>query len=278
MSLRSLTFALLATASAATYGAGAAMQLLDAQVDLEDKPSLQRGAAVFANYCLGCHSLNFMRYSRVGEDLEIPPEVLRDNLLFTADKPGEPMSVPVPKDLSKNWFGVTPPDLSLTARSRGPDWIYSYLVTYYLDENPARPFGVNNVVFPATAMPHVLWHLQGTQRYAPAEVEGTVVSSHVERLEAFSEGILVHKAVEIALPNGKHETHHVTDRLVLVEPGPLDPGVFRSEMRDLTNFLTYVSEPGKLQRTSIGVWVLVFLAFFIALTRMLYKEYWKDVH
>jgi len=276
--LKSLLFCLLTAVSASSFGAGAAPALLEPRIDLNDSASLQRGARLFVNYCLGCHSVKFMRYKRMAEDLGISDEQLKQNLLFTADKVGEPMAIAMSTEMAKEWFGVVPPDASLLGRSRGAAWLYSYLLTFYMDENPARPFGVNNIVFPDVGMPHVLWSLQGYQAYVKTPIEGKVVAEHVERLAATQEGINLFKVVEVDDGQGQHQTHHVTDSLKVASPGGMSPGEYRDAMKDLVNFLVYASEPGKLARTSIGVWVLVFLAFFFALARLLKKEYWKDVH
>lgn len=281
MRLRSLLLCLAVLASGPAAAAGGAFGLLHAKVDLEDYASLQRGAQVYVNYCLGCHALSYMRYQRMGEDLGIAPKDVQDNLLFTADKITERMSIAMAPDAAERWFGVAPPDLSVIARSRGADWLYSYLVTFYADPNPSRPFGVNNLVFPDVGMPHVLWSLQGTQKYVPAEVDGKVTESHIQRIEAVKDEILIHKLahVEAAGGHGQHGgEQYLVDRLRVEQPGALSPGDFRGRVHDLVNFLTYASEPGKVARTSLGVWVLVFLVFLFALTRLLYKEYWKDIH
>lgn len=142
----------------ANANTGAEAELTPAPINLDDKVSLQRGAQIFINNCLGCHSAHFMRYERMAEDLEIPADILKKNLLFTTDKAGDPMMTAMPKDLSKKWFGTTPPDLTLEARLRGADWVYSYLTGFYPDES--RPWKVNNHVFPSVGMPHVLSNME----------------------------------------------------------------------------------------------------------------------
>ena len=278
MKMRSWLFSIAFAFSASCMGAGGGFDLLSAKTDINDAASLQRGASLYVNFCIGCHSLDYMRYQRMGEDLGISPEQMKDNLLFTADKVTEKMSIAMDKAMAERWFGVAPPDLSLIARSRGTDWLYSYLLTFYADPNPSRPFGVNNLVFPDVGMPHVLSQLQGTQAYEAHAVDGKVVGSHVESISATSKGIEIHKAIDVETSGGGKETHHVVDYLKVDQPGAMGVGEYRAAMRDLVNFLAYASEPGKLSRTTIGVWVLVFLAFMFALTRMLYKEYWKDIH
>ena len=254
--------------------AASQLHLLDAKVDVEDRASLQNGARVFVNYCLSCHAMSYMRYNRVGKDLGLSDEQVAKNLMFAAGKVVDSMNVAmVPAD-AERWFGIVPPDLSVIARARGADYLYSYLVTFYQDDNPARPFGVNNVVKQGAAMPHVLWPLQGHQRYVKQAVEGKVAAETVTGLSTAGNDVLVHRAVTLA----SGETVPAVDRLQVTGAGTLRPGEFRAAARDLVNFLVYASEPAQLQRYGIGTWVLVFLALFFLLTRMLYKEYWKDVH
>lgn len=254
--------------------AGAELKLLHANPDLGDRVSLQRGARLFVNYCLSCHSLSFMRYSRLARDLGVSEEQVAENLLFAGEKVGDTMEVAMSAEVGANWFGVPPPDLSVVARARGADWLYSYLMTFYEDPTPTRPFGVNNVVFQDVGMPHVLWDLQGVQRYIAGDVPAGVKAEHLEALEAHAEHIAIHKTVE--LEDGAVE--HVTDTLEVTSEGAMAPGQFRRAMRDLTGFLVYTGEPAQLERYTMGLWVLAFLAVFFALSYALYKEYWKDVH
>jgi ubiquinol-cytochrome c reductase cytochrome c1 subunit len=216
-------------------------------VDIEDKASVQRGAKLFVNYCLSCHSAAYMRYNRLAEDLGLTEEQIRDNLVFTGQKVGEPMVVAMPEKSSKEWFGKTPPDLTVIARSRGADWLYSYLRGFYRD--PSRPVGVNNVVFPDVGMPHVLWELQGWQE--PVFTTVTTPDGHEER---------------------------VIDRLELVEAGRLSPQEYDRAMRDLVNYLVYMGEPAQLKRAELGPYVLGFLLIFTILAYFLKREYWRDVH
>ncbi len=250
------------------------MHYLDAKVNLDDRVSLQKGARLFVNYCLSCHAMSYMRYNRIGRDLGLSDQQVADNLLFAADKVVERMDIAMKPEHAEQWFGIAPPDLSVIARAKGADYIYSYLVSFYEDDNPARPFGVNNVVLKGAAMPHVLWPLQGHQRYVPEEVKGSIKSDVVSGMSTSGDEILIHR--EVVLDGG--EVVHAVDRLQSDVAGEMLPGQFRGAARDLVNFLVYASEPAQLQRHGIGVWVLLFLAVFIVLTRMLYKEYWKDVH
>jgi ubiquinol-cytochrome c reductase cytochrome c1 subunit len=223
--------------------AGGGVHLDKADIDLHNQQSLQRGAKVFVNYCLSCHSAQFQRYNRMARDIGLTDDQVIENLMFASDKVGSTMTVAMSRADGKNWFGAAPPDLSLTARSRGVDWLYTYLRSFYVDET--RPFGVNNVVFPSVGMPHVLWELQGVQ-----------------------------KAVYKKDEHGKD----VIDRLEIVEPGKLTPVEYDQTVRDLVGFLSYVSEPVQLERKALGVKVILFLLVLLVVAYLLKKEYWKDVH
>jgi ubiquinol-cytochrome c reductase cytochrome c1 subunit len=236
---------LLALVPLASWGA-AEVKLDESNASVNNTASLQRGAAMFMNYCSGCHSLGFQRYSRMAEDLGLSEKLVMENLNFTGAKIGEHMKTAMDPADGEAWFGKAPPDLSLVARAKpgGPDWTYTFLKSFYLDES--RPMGWNNLVLPNASMPNVLWELQGVQRpiYAEGEHAGAVP---VERLE-------------------------------LASPGQLSPEEYDAAIRDLTNFLTYVGEPAAIQRTSLGVWVILFLAAFTFLAWLLKHEYWRDVH
>ncbi len=213
------------------------------EINLADQASLQRGAKTFVNYCLSCHSAAYMRYERMGSDLGINEQLLRENLMLATEKPGDTMTVTMSEDGAKKWFGVVPPDLSLTARSKGPNWIYTYLRSFYWDKS--SPTGWNNVLFPNVAMPHVLYRLQG---YREAEFEGAT-------------GGLRHFAGYIEKT-----------------PGQMSNEEYDAAMRDLTNFMVYLAEPAKLVRYKIGVWVMIFMGVLVFLTYATKKEYWRDVH
>ncbi len=264
----------LAVAAGTAQAAGGAIQFLDAKVDLDDKASLQRGAKVFVNYCLSCHAMSYMRYNRMGKDLGLTDEQVASNLMFAADKVVEKMDVAMEPDDAEKWFGIVPPDLTVIARARGADYLYSYLVTFYQDDNPTRPFGVDNVVLRGAAMPHVLWPMQGHQNYVREAVEGKVTSETVSALSTAGDEILVHRTV--TLEGG--DVVHATDRLQVAQGGSMLPGEYRAAVRDLVNFLVYAAEPAKLERYGMGIWVLLFLAVLFVLSRMMYKEYWRDVH
>ena len=217
------------------------------KVDLSNQQSLQRGAKIFINYCLSCHSAAYMRYNRMGQDLSISDDVLKENLMFGAEKVGDVMSISMRQEDSINYFGVIPPDLSVIARSRGADWLYTYFKTFYKDDS--RPFGVNNLVYKDTAMPHVLWELQGEQHLVSKESIAAV-----------------------------YYDPSYTDFVELVSPGKLTEKEYDRTVRDLVNYLVYMGEPIKLKRTKIGVWVMFYLFIFLLIAYMLKKEYWKDIH
>ncbi|WP_295542407.1 cytochrome c1 [uncultured Thiohalocapsa sp.] len=219
-------------------------ELEDANIDLKDKASLQRGAKYYANYCQGCHSLKYMRYKRMAEDLGIPDDELRQNLIFGDAKPTDMMTNALQPADGERWFGTEIPDLSLVTRWREPDWVYTYLKSYYVD--PSRPYGVNNLIFPKVGMPHALINLQGVQKPVYAEHHG----------------------------GGEPQVVDVE----LVEPGELTTEEYDTMVRDITNFLTYVGEPYKLERRSLGLYVLLFLGLMFILAFYLKKEFWKDVH
>jgi ubiquinol-cytochrome c reductase cytochrome c1 subunit len=226
--------------------------------DLCDKASLQRGAQLYVNYCLGCHSLQFVRFKEMAKDIGIVDKkgnvlekLVNSNLNFITDKATDPMQIAAPKKDAAQWFGVAPPDLSLVARSRGPQWLYGYLTTFY--EDPKRPWGVNNVVFPDVGMPHILVNLQGTQ-------------------------VPVYKTVTLMDDEGKPYEKQVIERLELKTPGEMTEKEYDKAVTDLVNFLDYVGEPHKLERERLGVWVLLFLVVFTLFAYLLKREYWKDVH
>lgn len=227
--------------------AGGGYHLDRANVDLTNKASLQNGARLFVNYCQGCHSAAYQRYSRMGRDIGLDDALVEDNLIFTGAKVGETMLNAMPEEDSKRWFGVQPPDLTLIARSRGVDWLYTYLRTFYSD--PSRPLGANNAVFGGVGMPHVLWELQGWQK-------------PIMRTDVDEQG----------------NEHHVIEGFELIQQGSLSPVEFDQSMRDLVTFLAYIAEPMRLEREALGIKVLLFLVVMIVVFYLLKKEYWKDVH
>ena len=272
--MRAVTVLLFSVWAAAGWSAGGGIDLLAARIDLEDEASLQRGARVYVNYCLGCHALSFMRYDRMGRDLGLTDEQVNGNLLYAADKITAPMTIAMRPESARDWFGVAPPDLSVISRARGPDWLYSYLMTFYVDANPSRPFGVNNVVFGEVGMPHVLAPLQGRQEYVHESSQDDATAVHAVGLALDGDDILIRKSA--ILPDGGHQA--LADRLTVTEPGEMTPREYRRAMHDLVNFLAYAGEPSQIERQALGFWVVLFLIVFTLILRALYKEYWKDVH
>lgn len=239
--------ALVACAGAAT-AATEGVTLERAATNLGNPASLQRGARLFVNYCLSCHSANFMRYGRLAQDLGLSEEQVEEYLIFTDAEIGDTMSVAMPEEGSARWLGATPPDLSVVSRSRGVDWLYSFLKSYYPD--PARPSGWNNLVFENTSMPHVLWELQGVREPVEHAGDGEVDDGHGSSNVEWNQ----------------------------LRPGALTEAEYDAAVLDLVSFLEYLGEPSKLQRRAVGVWVLLFLALFAFLAFLLKREYWKDVH
>ncbi|MDO3388330.1 ubiquinol-cytochrome c reductase [Gilvimarinus sp. SDUM040013] len=228
--------------------------------DLENKASLQRGAKYFVNYCMGCHSAKFSRYERVADDLGIPHDLMMENMVFGTDEKriGDLMEISMSKDLGKQWFGAAPPDLTLVARARNPQWLYTYLRNFYKDES--RPLGVNNRVFANVGMPHVMLELQGLHECGA----GPKIDSHGH-------------AVRDDLGNPVMDEHCGA----LVEgdiKGTMTTEEFDRAIFDLVNFLEYVAEPSQLDRKRIGVFVLLFICVLFVFTYLLNREYWKGIH
>lgn len=239
-----LLFAALPGLSQAATGG---VHLDKANIDLSDTASLQRGAKIFVNYCLSCHSAAFMRFNRMGKDLGISDEVVKNSMMFTTDKLGDTMTIAMGSKDAKTWFGNPPPDLSVIARARGADYLYTYFRSFYIDEK--RPFGVNNTVFPDVGMPHVLWELQGLK-----------------------------KAVTETETDHEGNEHTVITGFETVIPGSMNEAEYDQAARDLTGFLVYMGEPSILVRKDLGVKVLIFLFILAVLSYLLKKEYWRDVH
>ena len=228
--------------TAAAAGGGALMQ---AGNDLGDRASLQRGAQAYMNYCSGCHSLKYLRYSRMAEDLGLSEEEVMTHLNFTGAAIGEQVQVSMPHAPAEKWFGKMPPDLTLISRVRGSDWVYTYLKSFYLDTS--RPLGWNNTLFPNASMPNPLWELQGLQHAVYGEKDAATGEPTVKGLKVTS-------------------------------AGKVSAQQYDQTVRDITNFLEYAGEPAALKRQSLGVWVVLFLALLTFLAYLVKKEYWKDVH
>ena len=238
----------------------------DFEADLTDTASLQRGAALYTNFCLGCHSLQYQRYERVATDLgNIPEDVMLENLIWTGQKVGEHMESAMSEEDAKKWFGAAPPDLTMVTRVRSPEWVYSFLTTFYVDES--RPFGVNNKVFENVGMPHVLLPLQGI----PNEV--------CEGRQPIDMVALNPRATvpEDEVPGAYGRDENCYDIEVQPGTGVYDEAEFKQAAMDLATFLHYVSDPSRLERESLGVWVIGFLLILLVLAIFLNREYWKDI-
>ncbi|HET6563965.1 MAG TPA: cytochrome c1 [Xanthomonadales bacterium] len=236
-----LIIGLLATglSSLAMAAAGTA-HLEHSEVNVRDLAAVQSGAKWYVNYCMSCHSAQYMRYNRLSEDLNLTEEQVMNNLVFSDAKIGETMDIAMrPADATK-WLGKAPPDLSLISRSRGNDWLFTYLKSFYQDETG----GWNNLVLPNASMPHVMWQLQGIQK-------------------------------PVYATQGDAE---VVDHLVLASEGLQTPEEYETTVRELVTFLDYLSEPAKLKRKSIGIWVMLFLTLFAFVAYLLKAEYWRDIH
>lgn len=246
---RIVTYLLGLLMSSLLQAAASKVEISSIDIDLRDQAKIQRGAKLFMNYCSGCHSLRYMRYNRMAEDLglttfdgELDKDLLVSNLIFTSATIYDPIQISMPAIDARQWFGITPPDLSLSARERGPEWIYTYLKSFYADDS--RPFGANNLLVPDVAMPNVLAPLAG-------------------------------KVIAIREGDPKKS---VISHLVLVENGEMNQQQFDSAVQDLVSFLVYVGEPVKLVRYRIGIMVLIFLSIFLVAAYLLKKAYWKKLH
>jgi ubiquinol-cytochrome c reductase cytochrome c1 subunit len=214
---------------------------------VEDRASLQRGACNFMNYCIGCHSLKYMRYQRMADDLKIPLDVLQTNLILPGSNSLDYITTPMPPADAQAWFGKVPPDLSLIARSKGVDYVYRFLKTFF--EDPSRPTGTDNLALPSAAMPAVLSELEGTKQAVFRDQKG--VGGGTER---------------------------VFDHFETISPGNMTPEEYDGFVRDTVNFLDYVGEPAQVERRSMGIWVVLFLLLLSSFAWLLKTEYWKDVH
>jgi ubiquinol-cytochrome c reductase cytochrome c1 subunit len=238
---RIITLLLICTLSVNGY-ASETLKLQTADIDLSDNESLQRGAKNFVTYCLGCHSIKHIRYKRLAQDFNIDEKKLLAQIAPQNASIYDKMFTAMNRHDAEKWFGLQPPDLSLISRSRGKDWLYSYLKGFYTDKS--APLGVNNTIFPDVGMPNVFWQLQGEQDAVLEMVEGK----------------------------------QVVESLVLAKPGTMSENEFDGMVTDLVNFLVYVGEPMQLERIRLGKYVLLFLFMFLGIAYLLKKEYWKDVH
>jgi ubiquinol-cytochrome c reductase cytochrome c1 subunit len=241
---------LVAGAAVASEGGGESWRDWVADTDITSSASLQRGARNFVNYCLGCHSLQYVRYSQVAEDLSLTEEQVRANLMFTGERPHDYMLSAMPPADAERWFGRAPPDLSLIARAKGRDHIYQFLKTFYIDDS--KPTGVNNLALENAAMPHVLADLQGLQK-----------------------AVFV---LEKDREDGQEKMQRRFDHFEQVSPGRLSEAEYDTFVKDTVNFLDYASEPVRVKRQDLGIWVILFLLVFTGFAWALKKEIWKDVH
>ncbi len=248
--MRRLIFILVLIAPAAVLASGGESVPFHYTPDLGNEASLQRGAKLFMNYCSGCHTLQYMRYQRISEDLNIPEEMMTKHLVLSRDKIHDQLTGTMPEK-SADWFGTAPPDLTLVARwhPNGADWLYSFLLSFYLDDKTST--GVNNLVMENTAMPHVLWPLQGYQK-------------HMQPEEGHGEESGGHGAAE--------------PEFEIVQAGSMNEEEYRRAVGDIVNFLVYVGEPAKMVRYDLGKKVIAFLLLFAVLAWLLKREYWRDVH
>ncbi len=230
-------------AAAGQHAGGEALQMEPVHNDVSDVASLQRGAKYVVNYCVGCHSAQYVRYNRVGADLGLTDSQLAENLMFTTERPFDTIQNSLRAADAVRWFGVAPPDLSLIARSRGTDYVYNFLRGFYADDSTVT--GANNLWLANTAMPHVLWQLQG--------IRG-----------------LVHEESEDGAP--------AQPQLEELRPGVMNEAEFDEVARDIVNFLDYIGEPMQVERRALGVRVIAFLLLFLVISYMLKREIWKDVH
>lgn len=241
------------TGPIAGHASESAVPLQHANINLSDRASLQNGAKLFVNYCLSCHSAGLMRYERMADDLGIDLSIVQDNMMFTTDKIGNQMIASMSEKDGKAWFGKSPPDLSVISRARRPDYIYTYLVSFYKD--PTTVTGWNNAVLENAAMPHVMYDLQGTQ----------VLAHHDESAGSDED-------------DSHGEDHGGMSMFEMETPGSMSTAEFNKSMQDVTNFLAYMAEPAALKRVSLGFWVMSFLGILLVLTWLLKKEYWRDVY
>ncbi|MCP0914571.1 MULTISPECIES: cytochrome c1 [Legionella] len=248
--MRKTIFYFLALVLASSVQAAAEVELKSIKIDLRDKTKLQRGAKMFMNYCSGCHALRHMRYNHMAKDLglttfdgQIDSDLLKNNLIFTAATVYDPIQISMPEEDARQWFGRLPPDLSLSARERGPNWLYTYLKSFYIDKK--RPFGANNLLIQDVAMPNVLAPLQG-------------------------------EVIAVRRHGASQEPDNFN--LILLESGEMTQQQFDSALEDLITFLVYVGEPVKLIRYQLGVIVIIFLSMLAVLAYLLKRIYWRKIH
>jgi len=262
---------LFALAAQLALAAEEPVRLDSAPIDPRDVASLQSGARIFVNYCLNCHSAGMMRYHKL-LDLGLTEQQVKENLLFTTDKIGELMNVAMTRKDAKEWLGTAPPDLSVIARARGPDWLYTYMRSFYRD--PESATGWNNMVFERVAMPHVLWTLSGQQ------VQEQRKFKNMEQAEAVGRQQKSAWKIDVLTPDqaGKDGERFILKTIRTETAGSLSQIDYDIMVRDLVNFMTWMSEPNQITRKQVGYVVMLVLLVLLVLTYLLYKEFWKDVH
>ena len=267
-----LLSALLMLVPVVVQGEGAGYPLDEMEPDLTDTASLQRGARVFMNYCMGCHSLKYQRYVRTAEDLGISRELMLEHLIFDPQiQIGDLMQTNLSIEDAKAWFGAVPPDLTLYTKLKGgPDYLFTYMRVFY--EDRARPFGVNNLLFENVGMPHPLLELQGLQRKVCKDVP-RLASNGGEMREP-----LTGEPVTEELCGDKLIQRGYSPLSVVEGSGQLSPAEYDQVIYDLANFLYYTGDPSRLTRERIGVYVLLFLAFFFVFAWLLGREYTREFH
>lgn len=287
MNMRNLTIKLalavtVLTASYNVFAASSDVVKLPANINPKDTISLQNGAQTYMNYCLACHSMQYMRYDALVEYLHIPEDIVKNNLMFSGDQVTDHITNNVPKAQASEWFGKVPPDLTLVARVRGVDWLYTYMKSFYIDGN--RPFGYNNTTFKDVGMPHVLAPLQGTQvkSAVASELQDKISAANVALAYAQQQGdsseAAQQKAVIAEATSTIEEMKRSGTYFELTSEGSLTPEEYDTVIRDLVNFLDFAGEPGKVDRHALGIKVIIFLVIFFVFAYFLKQEYWKDVH
>ncbi len=240
--MKKLILTLLLIIPLTSFAAGNSVNLQRVSIDMDDFESIQKGAQHYVTYCLGCHSIKYMRYKRIALDLEIDETKVLADIAPEGANIYDPLLSAMNAHDAQKWFGTVPPDLSLIGRSRGGDWLYTYLRGFYIDES--KPLGVNNTVFEDVGMPNMLWQLQGIQTPKKQHVVGKEIITHLK----------------------------------MSEPGTMSRKEFDQFVTELVNFLVYVGEPIQRERESLGKYVIFFLLIFTFLAYLLKKEYWKDIH
>jgi cytochrome c1 len=269
---RTVLTILLSLSSSLAFAASSTYPLDHMDPNLEDTASLQRGLQTYMNYCMGCHSLGYQRYKRTAEDLGIPEDLMLEHIVFDpAAQIGDLMTNTMSVDYAKAAFGAVPPDLTLHANLKGgPDWIYTYMRTFYVDDS--RPLGANNLVFENVGMPHVLEPLQG-KVIRPECIMVPKLASNGGQVRDSNDNVAMTEVCGDEITEGGHYP------LQLVEgSGELSAEEYEQVIYDLANFMYYVAEPSRAEREQIGVYVLLFLAFFYVFAWLLAREYHKDMH